>query len=57
MFNEKTDEVTRLGYSDDFKRMWQFYLSYCEGGFTERSIGVNHLVFAKPRAQLDYFNA
>ncbi len=57
VFNEKTEEVSRLGYSDDFKRMWQFYLSYCEGGFAERSIGVNHLVFAKPRAQLAYFSA
>lgn len=55
VFNEKSQQVTKLGYSDDFKRMWQFYLSYCEGGFAERSIGVNHLVFAKPKAQLDYF--
>lgn len=53
-FNEKSEQVTTLGYSDDFKRMWQFYLSYCEGGFAERSIGVNHLVFAKPRARLTY---
>jgi len=46
-FNARSEEVSELGYSDDFKRMWQFYLSYCEGGFQERSIGVNHLVFAK----------
>lgn len=46
-FNRRSDEVSELGYSDDFKRMWQFYLSYCEGGFQERSIGVNHLVFGK----------
>ena len=50
-FNGKSEQVTQLGYSDDFKRMWQFYLSYCEGGFIERSIGVNHLVFAKPLAK------
>ena len=55
-FNEKTTQVSELDYSDDFKRMWQFYLSYCEGGFQERSIGVNHLVFAKPRAQMTYPN-
>lgn len=53
-FNKKSEQVSKLGYSDDFKRMWQFYLSYCEGGFKERSIGVNHLVFAKPRADLAY---
>ena len=53
-FNEKTKQVSEFGYSDDFKRMWQFYLSYCEGGFEERSIGVNHLVFAKPQAKMTY---
>lgn len=54
VFNAKSEEVSALGYSDEFKRMWQFYLSYCEGGFEERSIGVNHLVFAKPKAQVQY---
>jgi cyclopropane-fatty-acyl-phospholipid synthase len=53
-FNEKSKQISEFGYSDDFKRMWQFYLSYCEGGFEERSIGVNHLVFAKPRAKMAY---
>jgi cyclopropane-fatty-acyl-phospholipid synthase len=53
-FNEKSKLISELGYSDDFKRMWQFYLSYCEGGFEERTIGVNHLLFAKPRAKLVY---
>lgn len=57
VFNEKTQQVSELGYSDDFKRMWQFYLSYCEGGFAERSIGVNHLVFAKPKTKLDYLSS
>jgi cyclopropane-fatty-acyl-phospholipid synthase len=28
--------------------MWEFYLAYCEGGFRERSIGVAHLLLAKP---------
>ena len=51
-FNHKSEQVTELGYSEDFKRMWQFYLSYCEGGFEERSIGVNHLLFAKPHADV-----
>jgi cyclopropane-fatty-acyl-phospholipid synthase len=53
-FNEKSQQISELGYSDDFKRMWQFYLSYCEGGFEERTIGVNHLVFAKPEAKVGY---
>jgi len=28
--------VRALGYPDTFIRMWQYYLSYCEGGFAER---------------------
>ena len=45
---ENLEEIYKLGYSEDFIRMWRFYLSYCEGGFAERAIGVSHLVFAKP---------
>ena len=41
--------INKLGYDETFLRMWRFYLSYCEGGFAERAIGVSHLLFAKPR--------
>jgi cyclopropane-fatty-acyl-phospholipid synthase len=47
-FNKNEEAITALGYSEDFKRMWRFYLSYCEGGFAERAIGVSHLLLAKP---------
>lgn len=40
------DSISGLGYDETFRRMWQFYLSYCEGGFRERSIGVAHLLYA-----------
>jgi len=36
------------GYDERFLRMWEFYLAYCEGGFLERSIGVAHLLLARP---------
>ncbi len=39
--------ITALGYPPDFVRLWEFYLSYCEGGFTERSISNVHLLLAK----------
>jgi cyclopropane-fatty-acyl-phospholipid synthase len=38
------------GFDDRFIRLWEFYLAYCEGGFLERSIGVSHLMFARPGA-------
>ena len=41
-------QVRALGFDERFIRMWEFYLAYCEGGFRERSIGVAHMVLAKP---------
>ncbi len=48
-FLQKAEYIKQQGYSDEFIRMWEYYLCYCEGGFKERSIGVSHLVFAKPQ--------
>lgn len=44
-------EARAQGYDERFLRLWEFYLAYCEGGFLERSIGVSHLLFAKPGAR------
>ena len=41
-------QVRQLGYSEEFIRMWEFYLCYCEGGFAERVLGDVHLLLAKP---------
>ena len=40
--------VRAQGFDERFIRMWEFYLAYCEAGFRERSIGVAHLLFARP---------
>lgn len=42
------EEIKALGYSDEFIKMWEFYLCYCEGGFTERVISDVHMLFVKP---------
>ena len=47
-FMDALPAVRAQGYDERFIRMWQFYLAYCEGGFRERSIGVAHLLLAKP---------
>jgi len=39
--------VGQLGFGSEFLRLWEFYLSYCEGGFLERSISTAHLLVAK----------
>ena len=48
-FMARLPEVKALGFDERFTRLWEFYLAYCEGGFRERSIGVAHLLLAKPR--------
>ena len=47
-FFANIDEVRKLGFPDSFIRMWEYYLCYCEGGFTERYIGDVQALFAKP---------
>jgi cyclopropane-fatty-acyl-phospholipid synthase len=47
-FLARVPEVRAQGFDERFVRMWEFYLAYCEGGFRERSIGVAHLLLAKP---------
>jgi cyclopropane-fatty-acyl-phospholipid synthase len=39
-FNQKIEEVYRLGFDEAFVRLWNFYLMYCAAGFTQKSIDV-----------------
>lgn len=48
-FFENIEQVKALGYSDEFIKMWAFYLCYCEGGFAERVLGDVHLLLVKPK--------
>ncbi|NVK25504.1 MAG: class I SAM-dependent methyltransferase [Gammaproteobacteria bacterium] len=41
------NELTSFGYDERFKRLWLYYLAYCEGGFLERSTSTVHLVARK----------
>jgi cyclopropane-fatty-acyl-phospholipid synthase len=40
-----------LGCTEEFLRLWEYYLCYCEGGYEERQLGNVHLLFAKPRCR------
>ena len=53
-FISNLPEIRDLGYSEEFIRMWEFYLCYCEGGFHERVLGNVQLVFAKPQNRLNW---
>jgi cyclopropane-fatty-acyl-phospholipid synthase len=46
-FNAQLPAVRQLGFGDRFTRLWNFYLSYCEGGFEERAIGTLQVLFEK----------
>jgi len=37
-FNKEWDLIKQQGFDLTFKRMWQFYLSYCEAGFKSKNI-------------------
>ena len=47
-FNERWGDIERMGFDDPFRRMWNFYLSYCEAGFKNGRINVGQFVVAKP---------
>jgi len=47
-FFDHIEDVRALGFSDAFVRMWEFYLSYCEAGFTERYLGDVQILLTKP---------
>ena len=51
-FLQRLQEVRQLGYPDEFVRMWEWYLAYCEGGFLERAISAVQVVFDKPDCRL-----
>ena len=46
-FEEKWADIEPLGFDDRFRRMWRFYLAYCEGGFRAASIDVKQLAVVK----------
>ena len=37
-FLKKWDQISTQGFDLNFKRMWHFYLSYCEAGFKSKNI-------------------
>tara|TARA_B100001778_G_scaffold334749_1_gene347545 strand:- start:745 stop:1950 length:1206 start_codon:yes stop_codon:yes gene_type:complete len=38
-FNKNESQIRKLGYDENFCRLWKYYLSYCAAGFQERYLG------------------
>ncbi len=47
-FLAATQQLSELGYDERFRRLWELYLCYCEGGFRERRIQDVQVLLAKP---------
>jgi len=47
-FFANIDKVRDLGLPETFIRMWEYYLCYCEAGFTERYLGDVQMLLTKP---------
>jgi Cyclopropane fatty acid synthase and related methyltransferases len=43
-FQNSWDDLAQLGFNKRFKRMWEFYLSYCETNSISKSTDVSHFL-------------
>src|SRR5207245_1878843 len=46
-FRAAWPNLTPLGFDERFRRLWEYYLAYCEAGFLSGNIDVRQIVFAK----------
>ncbi len=49
-FTARADQVAALGFDHTFRRMWEFYLAYCEAGFVAGYLDVRQMLFTKDDA-------
>jgi cyclopropane-fatty-acyl-phospholipid synthase len=47
-FEQRTGEVSALGFDERFIRKWRYYLGYCEAAFALRNISVVQTVHSRP---------
>ena len=46
-FRRNWPAIERLGYDERFRRMWHYYLSYCEAGFEDGHVDVGQFVLGR----------
>ena len=46
-FQKSWNDVSKFLFDEKFKRMWEFYFSYCETGFLSNSTDVSHFLIKK----------
>jgi cyclopropane-fatty-acyl-phospholipid synthase len=46
-FRTAWPELTTLGFDERFRRLWEYYLCYCEAGFRAETIDVRQMIFTR----------
>jgi cyclopropane-fatty-acyl-phospholipid synthase len=47
-FIARWDRIRAQGFGEEFRRLWELYFCYCEGGFREHYLGDVQIVLARP---------
>jgi len=47
-FNAAREDIGALGFDERFQRQWEFYLAYCEAGFTDRLVNTLQVQLVRP---------
>ena len=48
-FLRNWNNIEKLGFDNNFKRLWEYYLTYCEVGFNNGSINVSQFILEKSK--------
>jgi cyclopropane-fatty-acyl-phospholipid synthase len=46
-FENAWEDIRKLGFDEQFRRLWRFYLSYCEAGMRTERTNVVQLSLAR----------
>ena len=47
-FDANWETIRRQGFNETFRRMWEFYLAYCEAGFRTGYLNVSQMAMSRP---------
>ncbi len=47
-FNANKSKIRKLGFDENFIRMWNYYLCYCQAAFEMRNINVMQMIYVRP---------
>ena len=50
-FQQAWPQLSRMGFDERFRRKWEYYLSYCEGGFRTAALDVGLFCFERHGAK------